>query len=866
MYNISIKKVEMYIMISCIENDIIGNILSKSSLDKIPLNVKERLEIKVKQGYSLEDLLRAANLQDLIEIINNNIIELNISSEAKKFINGDFSAIVPIRNKVMHPRLIGFYDFPILKECFNQISVKLDTLKWENVTDAKNHILNDTTKILNYNVKVGKKSDSIIENIPSESDFEETSFIGRKREVAEIKELLKKPNVHTISIVGEGGIGKTAIAVKLLYDLLDSEDNNFELILWTSLKTNELNKYEFKKIENSITSLSNMYDNLNKFIGGGKEHIDSAQSIINVAKSFKTLLVLDNLETINSDSVKSFIDQFTVYGKVIITSRIGLQESEKRYPLEGMSSSDTKEYTEILLDLYGLSNIFSSSELDKIINTEFHGNPLAIKWFIRSLHSGKSVSDVLMHKNDLINFSMSNVYDKLSDNSKYLLSIINYLNRDLTYAELFIYTQYDQEDDYLIRKSINELISSNFLDNNWFKSENQLRLTSFAKDYLTTLINGVKIDSKILNERQQQIKSFEQEMIIKYNENKYKIGSFMFSHEEKERIVSAYYLYLSLDSFHKKNYEKSYLYLRIAKKVSYNYFECNKIEALYNAKQNPEKSEEQFDIALSNSKNEAEKSIIYVHYGQHLLKSNDYFNSKKKFLKAAELSDDQLIVLEIAKVNACMGEFDEAVSLIKSILEAPKTKKIENIAYTRWADVYRRKADRERNIEVKIIYLKEAINTLMKSTESDTELIDYVAVILVDLAAFYYDTQVLDYIINTIHYFGHRIKKSKDFKKFSATINANLQRIDEEKKEVLLNMIYDYNSELNLLDKNQAVVYTLKDGFGFIKNNEYNQGIYFSFKSIDFTPMIGDIVQFDDVLSVKQGNLVTNLILVRRRV
>lgn len=62
-------------------------------------------------------------------------------------------------------------------------------------------------------------------------------------------------------------IGKTALTIKLLCDLLDDDRNPFELILWVPLKTKELNNYEFTEIQNSINDIGKMYQKLGSFVG-----------------------------------------------------------------------------------------------------------------------------------------------------------------------------------------------------------------------------------------------------------------------------------------------------------------------------------------------------------------------------------------------------------------------------------------------------------------------------------------------------------------------------------------------------------------------------------------------------------------------
>lgn len=97
-----------------------------------------------------------------------------------------------------------------------------------------------------------------------------------------------------------------------------------------------------------------------------------------IAKQFYTLLVLDNLETINTEDVRDFLDEFTEYGKVIITSRIGLGEMEHRYFLQGLSDSDLLQYVNTLLDLYNKTNYLSQEEKVTYTKEELHSNPLAI--------------------------------------------------------------------------------------------------------------------------------------------------------------------------------------------------------------------------------------------------------------------------------------------------------------------------------------------------------------------------------------------------------------------------------------------------------------------------------------------------------
>lgn len=246
------RKAMMYEMILAIENDFIDNFQEKLSIEDIPQTVLEHSN-KSNSSNPYLAVLQGIDIQSYIEICNCNIAKLGMGIEEKKFVNNELKKIISIRNSVMHPRPLGILDYYLLKGVFDQVDTFICSLTWRNVEKIRKKIKEEPENLRLPPSNV-KKSENIIENIPVSVDFEDTSFIGRREEVGAIKARLNKNNVHILSIIGDGGIGKTAIAIKVLYDLLDDVNCKFNLILWTSLKTNELNNYEFKEIQNALVS------------------------------------------------------------------------------------------------------------------------------------------------------------------------------------------------------------------------------------------------------------------------------------------------------------------------------------------------------------------------------------------------------------------------------------------------------------------------------------------------------------------------------------------------------------------------------------------------------------------------------------
>lgn len=229
------KKAIMYAIIRALESDFVQIFANHLNLENIPSGIISRSNRVTSEANVLLSYLMGLDIQAYIEICNANIEKLGITLEQRRFLNSELSKIIPIRNKVMHPRPIEITDYPILQAIAKEIIRTFSQFTWKELEDAFIAIETDPSKLQLPPINV-QKSQTIIENLPSITDFEETSFIGRKKEIGEIKAKLNKKNVHVLSIIGDGGIGKTALAIKMLYDLLDDPLCKFELILWTSLK------------------------------------------------------------------------------------------------------------------------------------------------------------------------------------------------------------------------------------------------------------------------------------------------------------------------------------------------------------------------------------------------------------------------------------------------------------------------------------------------------------------------------------------------------------------------------------------------------------------------------------------------------
>ena len=860
--NSLLKRLEMYAMINAIENDLVDNLSRKLTLQDIPKAVIEKSQ-NVKDYSNLLEILRGSDLQGYIEILNANVFKVNMTAEEKNFLNVPFTEIIPVRNRVMHPRLLEFYDYSNLKNCFDNIETELKLIDWKNVRETRKMINENPSALMKFEENLKKKSNRTIENLPTIVDFDDTSFIGRKREIGEIKSKLFKKNVHILSILGDGGVGKTALTIKLLYDLLDDEKCPFELILWVSLKTKELNNYEFCEISNSINNTSAMYEKLASFVGVSAGS-DVKQELIELSKNFRTLLVLDNLETINTEEIKEFLDDFSEEGKIIITSRIGLGEMEHRYFLHGLSDEDLEIYTDTLLQLYNKEAYFTKAEKFNYVKNELHSNPLAIKWFIRGLNNGQTPQELLKNKGNLIAFCMSNVYEKLSPTGKEVLFVAKATRTELSFAELSFILESEDILELDLRAAVNDLCKCNFLDSEKFKLYDLLSLTDFAREFIKEYVAENTIKEGKITQRLRELNWFDQSMINKREKAPYSLKTFYYNYGEKSRLVSAYYLMKAVEAYYRQDMDEAFRLLDIAQSLCPQYFECNKIKAYFLRISDKKEALNEYEIAKKNALNDNERRLIFINLKEFCLSNNDYSGALDSIEKAIEIEDETFLQLEKVKILACIGRMQEAEKILDKIKEDCLSSNLENLYLTRKADLCKRQSETMSNYKDRAALLMKAGNILMESVSFESTSLEMLASILKELMYQSFDVEIVKYVYKVLSTANELIFKTSGIKEIRSKMLTVRKYVAEfEHREDLILMLLDYNAISDMLSGKEAVVYSLKDKFGFLKNSENKNGIFFLFQECNFKVKLGDIVSIGEIYETKKGLVAKNITFIK---
>lgn len=476
-FNLS-NRIILFSICASLEFDIKQKILSGNTVI-ISDVLREKAQSRAsKSKMDLQELLHELDLGDYIEIIRANPYQVGLNNMQVGQLSKYFSKIIPIRNRVMHTRPLEVGDRATLFEVLENIDSDINWFDWKESKNLKRILDEDPTRILESNIYMKTSiKESILHNLP-DPEFDDTGYIGRQNEIKHLTNVINNDKDQVISIVGNGGMGKTALTVKILYDLIDDSESDYEAVLWVSLKTRTLSVGEFSNIENSIKSIPEIYNELAR-VSIMSDSKSSEENIIEFLGAFKTLLVLDNLETINTDEFISFLKSIPSKSKVLITSRHGIGELENRFSLSGLNALDAITYFRELSKYYGLDLHKRKVEMiKKIVTEDLYSNPLSIKWFITSVYKGVNETEIINKKEDLVEFCMSNVYDKLSDTARHIIQLFLVEKIELSIGEMDFFLRIDP---VLLRNSINEMLSTNMVKLKFGK----YILDDMARDYLS---------------------------------------------------------------------------------------------------------------------------------------------------------------------------------------------------------------------------------------------------------------------------------------------------------------------------------------------------------------------------------------------
>lgn len=259
---------------------------------------------------------------------------------------------------------------------------------------------------------------SLPSNLPEQFDHDITGLIARQREVDELSKFIRNERLNLIAIVAPGGIGKTALLLHALQEIILSPQSTewVDRILYFSSKTEFLTSEGIVNQDPVTSSIDGIRSSISKILEeqGGLDSLSFEDACRKFA-SERILLCLDNLEAILRDEPEQFglfYRELPREWRVVVTSRVTVN-SATVMPLNVLSISGAKALAWNYLSKRGGEKV-SEDEVETLVKT-CDMNPLGIRLTIDGFIAGKkSLSEMqVLAKQQVIDFSYRNLIDAL---------------------------------------------------------------------------------------------------------------------------------------------------------------------------------------------------------------------------------------------------------------------------------------------------------------------------------------------------------------------------------------------------------------------------------------------------------------------
>ena len=223
-----------------------------------------------------------------------------------------------------------------------------------------------------------------------------------------------------------------------------SNQADFEYVIWASAKTEKLNPQGIAQLQPNFSDLPSLLNTILEVTGfEGGESQNNLALIKEILAIGKTLLVLDNLETVYDPDLYDFLQDIPTPSKVLATTRTRLEGSHRNLRLTALPMQDALKMVRQLaadLDAAELSNE-SDETLGGLIQ-RVGGIPLAMKLAVGRIATGMPLASYLDKldsgdaQRDLLEFCFTESWNGLDNDCKLTLLAVTLFSEEPSHAEL----------------------------------------------------------------------------------------------------------------------------------------------------------------------------------------------------------------------------------------------------------------------------------------------------------------------------------------------------------------------------------------------------------------------------------------------
>lgn len=729
-----------FAIISAIETDLRTHIVQECEVqglsDILPNDIRESATRRWHVDHSSSaqahpendfELIDYTDILDLSKLLHRMAKAAPKTTSTIKAVSAGLERVVPVRNRVCHTRPLEPEDLPSCVDLSDQLAV-VDGVEFTELKRTRTLLEKEPSYVLGLPIPAFWAADkaSIHHNLPL-PEFDDTGFLGRRKDRQELHKLLRS-HYPVVTVVGEGGVGKTALALRCLYDLLDDDEPPYDAIVWSSLKMTALTESGVVQLSNDVATTLNLLGSVADSLGTpSSEDLNVEELFDEIGQyltEFRVLVAIDNLETLASASLRNLLLRIPQNSKLLITSRVGIGEFETRYLLESLDTTTSVELMRRFAHILGVTTIYKApdSALHRYAKSLFK-NPLLLKWFTSGIARGLDPKSLLDRGStsfqEALKFCFANVFDKLNKSERNFVDTLVSARRPLTAAEIYFLNPGVEQAG--IEWALGSLHNSSVVKRAVLPDGTfSYQLSEPAASYVSSNEAPSRKSFNAVQARMRELRQMTERGSVTQVRYPYEIFSVRAS-SRNERIA-AVLLSQALDLLRRKNLEAARHKTQEAKRLLPTFEEVYRISSLIEtAAGELYRASEELDRAVDY---DPSSTIVRYTYAQFLIRELEDFDAALEHLKIAERSDPKNATLQSAKalVLSRLGRSAEAAKIYEVLLgdihERPRRWRIATRDQA--ADCYRRWAESDlKNLDVASFseHIHKALDLLGEAVE-----------------------------------------------------------------------------------------------------------------------------------------------------
>lgn len=319
-------------------------------------------------------------------------------------------------------------------------------------------------------------------NIPSTP----SGYVTRGALQEDLKERLLDDRHPIITLVGRGGIGKTALALSVLHEIETSE--RFGAAVWLSARDIDLLPEGPKLVSAHVLSLRDMAKEFVRLMEPAEAKTKGfdpvtyfGAALTTSPVTMPTLFVFDNFETVRAPGdLFAYLDtHIRLPNKILITTRS--REFKADFPVEvtGMTEEESEELIDVVSNKLGIAQTLTPEYRRQLIR-DSDGHPYIIKILLGEVANAKQlvkVERIVASKDKILDALFERTYTSLSPAAKQVfLTMCNWRSTIPRVAlEAVMLRPANERMD--VEGAVEELLRSSFIEDTATSEENETVLS-----------------------------------------------------------------------------------------------------------------------------------------------------------------------------------------------------------------------------------------------------------------------------------------------------------------------------------------------------------------------------------------------------